>query len=129
VDLHHIVPRSERGRHEQDNLIVLCGAHHRAVHRGRLTISGRVSTGLRFQRADGNPYCDVPTPNAVGREPTLAKVFRALCGLGFKSREARQALDAVMSREGAAALSPMPTAQELLRAALGMLGPRAARGR
>jgi hypothetical protein len=29
------------------------GAHHRALHRGALRIEGRVTTGLRFFRADG----------------------------------------------------------------------------
>jgi hypothetical protein len=36
IDLHHLNPRAEGGQHDDDNLVVLCGAHHRAVHRGRL---------------------------------------------------------------------------------------------
>jgi hypothetical protein len=36
LDLHHLVARSEGGQHELENLITLCGAHHRAAHRGNL---------------------------------------------------------------------------------------------
>ena len=87
---------------------------------------GRVSTGLRFQHADGTPYGSAPAPET---SVTFDKVFRALRGLGFKEREARQALDAVMRADAEEALPPTPTAKELLRAALRMLGPRGARGR
>src|SRR5688572_4037271 len=33
-DLHHLELRSEGGAHSLDNIICLCGAHHRAAHRG-----------------------------------------------------------------------------------------------
>jgi hypothetical protein len=35
LDLHHIDLSSEGGSNEPDNLITLCGAHHRAAHRGK----------------------------------------------------------------------------------------------
>jgi hypothetical protein len=42
LDLHHIGLRSEGGGNEADNLVTLCGLHHRAVHRGTLSVSGRM---------------------------------------------------------------------------------------
>jgi len=36
VDVHHLDPRAEGGGHEPENLITLCGAHHRALHRGEI---------------------------------------------------------------------------------------------
>jgi 5-methylcytosine-specific restriction endonuclease McrA len=44
LDLHHVEPRSEGGTNEADNLITLCGAHHRAAHRGELDVAGRTSS-------------------------------------------------------------------------------------
>jgi HNH endonuclease len=56
VDLHHIQPRSQGGRHDASNFITLCGAHHRAAHRGELLIDGNTSTSVRFRHADGSEY-------------------------------------------------------------------------
>lgn len=126
VDLHHVVPRAEGGRHDADNLVVLCGAHHRAVHRGCLVMAGGVSAGLIFRHADGTAYGmpHVPSPHTIA---TLDRVFCALRGLGFKEHEAREALDAVMSGGRDEVLSATPTAEELLRAALRALAPRSTR--
>ena len=33
VDIHHIKPRSQGGTHDPENLITLCGFHHRDLHR------------------------------------------------------------------------------------------------
>ena len=43
LHLHHIVPRSHGGDHDPENLIALCGGHHRAHHDGQLAISGTAS--------------------------------------------------------------------------------------
>jgi hypothetical protein len=122
VDLHHIEPRAEGGQHDIDNLVVLCSAHHRAVHRGSLVITGRASTGLRFEHTDGTAYGHAPAPHTLA---LLEQVFRGLRGLGFKEREARQALDA--ASEELRAKEAAPAAQDLLRAALGRLAPRSVR--
>lgn len=37
VDVHHLTPRSEGGKHDAFNLAVLCPNHHREVHIGILT--------------------------------------------------------------------------------------------
>ena len=112
VDLHHIQWRSEGGRHGPDNLITLCSAHHRAVHRGRLRIAGTASA-LRVAQADGSDY---------GRPQTHApdvhaKVSAGLRGLGFREVEVRSVM-AKLQREPAGTGA---SAQELLRAALARL--------
>jgi hypothetical protein len=122
VDLHHIEPRAEGGQHDIDNLIVLCSAHHRAVHHGPLVITGGASTGLRFEHADGTPYGDAPSPHTLALRE---QVFRGLRGLGFKEQQARRALDA--ASEELRAKEAAPTAQDLLKAALRRLGSRSVR--
>jgi hypothetical protein len=114
VDLHHIQPRAKGGRHDPNNIVTLCSAHHRAIHSGALVLSGSVRSGLCFQRADGSPYASHTGPQSMDLS---ARVFRALRGLGFKKREARQALAAVRSQP----LLPQATAEQLLRSALGLL--------
>jgi hypothetical protein len=39
--IHHIVPRAAGGSHEPENLTLLCDGHHRALHDGKLTITGK----------------------------------------------------------------------------------------
>jgi hypothetical protein len=92
VDVHHVVPRSEGGDHNPDMLVVLCSAHHRAVHRGQLVIEGRISTGLVFHHADGTTYGQVCQPREVAM---YEETFRALRALGFRESEARRGLDRV----------------------------------
>lgn len=96
LDLHHIGLRSEGGGNEADNLVTLCGAHHRAAHSGELGIFGRVSTGVRFRHADGGEYGHVAAP-AVAEIRT--KAFAALRGLGFRERDVRRVL-AELSQSG-----------------------------
>jgi len=89
LDLHHVDPRSEGGGNDADNLITLCGVHHRAAHRGELIVRGRVSTGVRFRHADGSDYGQAPEPHVA---EIHAKAFVALRGLGFREGEVRRAL-------------------------------------
>jgi HNH endonuclease len=110
IDVHHIDPRCEGGGHELDNLVCLCGAHHRALHRGELTIEGRVSTGLAFKHADGTPYGSAVSPKAAD---VRAMVFRALRDMGFKETEARGAVERAATHVGMGA-----SAEVLLRRAL-----------
>ena len=95
---------------DPDNLVVLCGAHHGAVHRRRLRIDGSVSTGLRVRHADGTAYGFVPSPALA---EASARAFAGLRSLGFTERTARGALDLALA--GAAADA---SADVLLRAAL-----------
>ena len=92
LDLHHLELRSEGGDHTVENLITVCGAHHRAFHRGQLIIEGRVSTGLKFRHADGTAYGQVVDPRSA---TVYEQAFHALHSLGFREGEARRALDAL----------------------------------
>jgi hypothetical protein len=111
LDLHHVKGRSEGGRNEVDNLITLCGAHHRAAHRGQLRVTGGVARGVRFHHSDGSAYGSVVSPPlAAARE----KAFAALRSLGFREREVACALaDSTLSEHGSAA-----TLDQILRQAL-----------
>jgi hypothetical protein len=88
VDVHHLNPRAEGGGHDPSNLITLCGAHHRALHRGQLVIEGRASSHLTFRHADGTRYGGVVSP-AVADANT--KAFQALCRMGFRQSDVRRA--------------------------------------
>lgn len=113
VDVHHLVPQSENGRHIADNLACFCGGHHRAVHEGRLIVQGRPSTGLSFFHADGTRYGGSVQVDAAERN---TQVFAALRGLGFRERDCRAALVRCTGEFAADA-----SREEVLRAALGLL--------
>jgi len=115
LDLHHIVPRSEGGPNHADNLLTLCGAHHRAVHHGELVIAGDTAISVRFRHADGRDYGDVSNPNALD---VHARVFAGLRGLGFRESEARAALSELARGDG-----ETPSAETLLRESLQRLTP------
>ncbi len=111
LDLHHVDPRAEGGSHDPERLVVLCSAHHRAEHRGRLLIEGSASMGFTFRHADGSPY---GTPVSAREADATSRAFRALTRLGYKQREARHALEQVRAHVGMGD-------EALLRAALGKL--------
>jgi Holliday junction resolvase RuvA-like protein len=113
LDLHHIQLRSEGGRHELQNILSICGVHHRALHRGELSIQG-TATNPSFRHADGNEYGQVDRPRALD---THAKVFSALRGLGFREAQARAALAELQKQSAPREVSP----EQLLRAALQLL--------
>jgi len=84
LDVHHIRLRSEGGPNSADNLITVCSAHHRALHRGELRIEGDTAR-LRVVHADGRVYGE-PTAAAADLQ---TKVFAGLRGLGFREAEVR----------------------------------------
>ncbi len=100
VDVHHIDLRSDQGAHDADNLCVICDAHHRALHAGRLLIEGRPSTGLQFRHANGDPY---GSPIAIAAAADAADAFQALRSLGFKEKESKSVLATIMPHVGHAA--------------------------
>jgi hypothetical protein len=65
VDVHHVQPRSEGGRHEASNLLVLCSGHHRATHRGELLIQRQHDGAFTFRHADGAAYGTPIVPRLV----------------------------------------------------------------
>jgi hypothetical protein len=101
VDVHHVVPREEGGGHEPENLVTLCGAHHRALHRGTLVVERSDAGALVFRHADGTGYGGRPDPAAADAG---AKAFQALRGLGFKEGEARWALAQMTDAGGEASV-------------------------
>ncbi len=115
VDIHHVRPRADGGSHDPELLLVLCGVHHRALHRGRFTIEGRASTGFIVRHADGSPYGEI-----ASRSPTdnAARALSALRGLGFKQGEAARAIASAHVRAGS-------SVEQVLRAAFAELPARA----
>jgi len=116
VDVHHIETRADGGVHTEDNLIVLCSAHHRALHQGQLEISGRVSQGLVVRRGDGGPYGALNAPRSAD---ACERAFRALRRLGFGERESRSAIERTRSAGDT---------ETILRRALSLLTERVAPG-
>jgi hypothetical protein len=86
---HHLKLRSEHGNHHPDNLVTLCGAHHDAVHKGRLLVTGSASSALCFSHADGTPYGGAVAPAAADAR---TKAFQALTALRFREGDAKRAL-------------------------------------
>jgi 5-methylcytosine-specific restriction endonuclease McrA len=110
VDVHHLRAREDGGSHEPDNLLTLCGAHHRACHRGELLIEKSVSGALDFWHADGTTYGGRPS---TGEADVAARTFRGLRNLGFGEKEAREAV-----REAAAHVGNDGGVESLMRTAL-----------
>jgi hypothetical protein len=65
LHLHHIEWRALGGDHSPANLVPICGAHHRAVHDGRLRVRGNANE-LRFEHDDGRAYGTAETMPHVG---------------------------------------------------------------
>jgi hypothetical protein len=116
VDVHHIELRSEGGQHEPGNMLTVCSAHHRAVHRGELFI-GRAEDGTPcFRHADGSEYGQIAAPVEID---AYGKVFSALRNLGFRERDVK----GVLAELRADADLANATLEQLLRVALFRLRP------
>ena len=111
LDLHHIDLRSEGGSHSADNLLTVCGAHHRALHRGELITWGADANSVEFRHADGSPYGEAADPRALD---VHAKVFGGLRNLGFREGDIRRVLRELHADFG----STLWTASDRLRAAV-----------
>ena len=89
VDVHHIRLRSEGGRNEGSNLLVLCSAHHRATHYGKLLVERDRDGSVAFRHVDGSAYGHATAPQRID---AYAKVFSALRHLGFREGEVKTVL-------------------------------------
>jgi hypothetical protein len=122
VDVHHLRARSEGGDHDADNLLTLCGAHHRACHRGDLLIERGPTGELEFRHADGTTYGEAPSASAID---VTARALKALRTLGFAERDARDALHAARAHVGTSENEMNPTdrtrVESLIRGALELL--------
>ncbi|RYZ05828.1 MAG: HNH endonuclease [Myxococcales bacterium] len=86
-DIHHVLARADGGQHEADDLITLCGAHHRALHLGALRLDGGVSSGLRWTHADARAYGEVAKVAVVD---VKRRLLAALRGLDFAEPDANR---------------------------------------
>jgi hypothetical protein len=90
VDAHHIVHWARGGETKLDNLVLLCGRHHRLVHEGGFGVARRADGSLVFRRPDGKIVPPVPSPTrgscaalrARSREAGVQIVPGALHSLG-----------------------------------------------
>ena len=119
-DLHHLEFRVDGGEHSERNVCLVCPAHHRAIHQGRLVVEGDMLTGLSFHHADGSRYGQ---PLSLKAADHAARAFQALIHMGFRAKETRRALDRIRAR-GDSDL----TLQEWLQQALRLLTEHLARG-
>jgi len=62
VHLHHLVHWADGGPTDLDNLVTLCGHHHRLVHEGGWRLAGHPGRHLTFLRPDGEPFRAGPEP-------------------------------------------------------------------
>jgi hypothetical protein len=60
VQVHHIVHWADGGLTDLDNLVTLCGFHHRLVHERGWRVVGHPGRTLRFLRPDGRPLALLP---------------------------------------------------------------------
>ena len=103
-----------------DNLLCLCSSHHRAAHRGQILLDRAPDSRLRVRHADGTAYGGNLKPQPL---EVRAKVFSALCQLGFRESQVRPALEQLL---GEPALEHA-SFDGLLRAALAQLCPSGGR--
>jgi hypothetical protein len=103
VDLHHRDWRLDGGGNVVANLVILCAAHHRAVHLGKLFVES-TPAGLRFFHPDGTPYGSSLCPatpqarakaegaSAPATAEARAKAESALRIMGFAARDVKLAI-------------------------------------
>ena len=59
IEVHHIVPRSQGGSHHASNLTCLCDGHHKALHEGKLVLSGSApNVTVRFANDPAIPHVE-----------------------------------------------------------------------
>jgi hypothetical protein len=62
TDVHHMVHWADGGLTNLENLVTLCGRHHRAVHELGWSVSGSADSVLTFRGPHGRPAESVPSP-------------------------------------------------------------------
>ena len=89
LHVHHIDARKDGGGSELDNLVLLCGEHHRAYHEGKVRQIVTEDGELRFE------HVMMQAPPMV-----IETATRALVGLGFKKKEAEMFVADAMTHVG-----------------------------
>jgi HNH endonuclease/Domain of unknown function (DUF222) len=72
LQVHHIQHWSQGGKTDLDNLVLLCGFHHRFVHENGWHISTGPDGGFQFRKPDRTLY----PPPKPGLHPRLRKLVR-----------------------------------------------------
>ncbi|MEA1903900.1 MAG: DUF222 domain-containing protein [Actinomycetota bacterium] len=72
LHVHHIIHWSMGGTTDLDNLILLCGFHHRFVHENGWHITTDAEGGFQFRKPDWTPYPESKPP----LDPHLRNLFR-----------------------------------------------------
>ncbi|MGE0550275.1 MAG: HNH endonuclease [Kofleriaceae bacterium] len=70
LDLHHIVPRAQGGTHKPENIVLICGSHHDARHRGQIEITGTAPDRLLITRMGIN--CTAPPAHVTMNRPGIS---------------------------------------------------------
>jgi hypothetical protein len=98
VDAHHIEHWARGGATDLDNLVQLCGAHHRLLHEGGFSVERHAGGGLTFRRPDGRRIPDCPGA-APGRPAPLRPTRRpdACVSLSHDRLDLELAVDAVLT--------------------------------
>jgi hypothetical protein len=60
IDAHHIVHWARGGGTELENLVLLCGHHHRLVHEGGFRVGVLADGSMSFRRPDGKAVPQLP---------------------------------------------------------------------
>ena len=87
LDIHHLVHWRDGGATDADNLVALCGMHHRAHHDGNLSVSGHADRpdGLVFRNRHGVRITG-PAPRQPDRPPPPGEPCPGPLGERFESR-------------------------------------------
>ena len=93
VDVHHLWQVAHGGCHEAWNLTTLCSAHHKELHEGKLTMTGRAADAIDFTWT-------IPPPDAAGDTLVDADARTALETMGFPRAEAATAVATARAHVG-----------------------------
>src|SRR5262249_48901092 len=83
LEAHHLRFQSEGGENSTTNILLLCSAHHAALHRGRIRIEGSADGEIRVFHADGSPYG--ASLRAASLPQDVADAIAGLRSLGFEA--------------------------------------------
>ena len=110
LELHHVVPREAGGGHGPENLTLLCDGHHRALHEGKVTITGKAPALEVRWRHHPAPPTPMPSRTDTGpRDPEISRYAlvalktqakQALVTLRFSKPEAATAVEAAATHVG-----------------------------
>jgi len=92
LDIHHIVPQAQGGKHELWNVTLLCSGHHAALHDGLLVMQGQAPYGIQVHWVYGPPLpvgLDPEARQALIRE-RIAKIFEQVSSTTDSLAEARE---------------------------------------